>query len=283
MLMLNIAYAVHCIFRALVLCMRIITVTSMLDAMAGMASVSGTIPRQRHGAMAAVKAAAVLAAVQHGCTAAKHSNEAEHRRPPPTTFVQAQDLSLYEGERVFRYLGANVYWLMAEASYDEKGRQNVQHALDAAVDLGVTVVRTWGFADGPNEPHLQSAPGQFDPKMFDALDFVVAEAKARGLRLLLPLVNYWTDYGGIQQYLRWARKSRNQYWAPDNSCPAFFTLEESRQQYKAMVAAVTSHVNKRTGLALRDEPAIMGWELCNECRCRDNKGQMQARSHCDGR
>ena len=46
--------------------------------------------------------------------------------------------------------------------------------------------------------------GEFDERVFQALDWVLAEAAKRGLRLLLALINYWPDYGGMQQYVRWA-------------------------------------------------------------------------------
>ena len=90
--------------------------------------------------------------------------------------------------------GTNVYWLMAEASYGDEGRKSVRLVLDDAAALGVSVIRTWAFADGPKPPHMQPAAGIFDPDLFDALDYVVEEARKRGLRLLLPLLNYWEDY-----------------------------------------------------------------------------------------
>ncbi len=35
--------------------------------------------------------------------------------------------------------------------------------------------------------------------MFVGLDFVLAEARRRQLRVILTLVNYWKDYGGMPQ------------------------------------------------------------------------------------
>lgn len=46
--------------------------------------------------------------------------------------------------------------------------------------------------------------------MFQGLDWLLAEARARGLRLLLNLTNYWNDYGGMLQYVAWACKQRGQ-------------------------------------------------------------------------
>lgn len=56
--------------------------------------------------------------------------------------------------------------------------------------------------DGPEWNALQPEAGVFEERVFAALDWVVAEAGARGIRLSLPLVNYWPAYGGIPQYVR---------------------------------------------------------------------------------
>lgn len=44
--------------------------------------------------------------------------------------------------------------------------------------------------------------GQFDEKVFQALDWVLAEAAKRRLKVMLTLVNYWSAYGGMQQYVK---------------------------------------------------------------------------------
>ena len=44
--------------------------------------------------------------------------------------------------------------------------------------------------------------GQFDEKVFAGLDFVVAEAGKRNLKLILALTNYWSPFGGMAQYVR---------------------------------------------------------------------------------
>lgn len=193
----------------------------------------------------------------------------------PKPFIRVDGLYLYEGSKPFRFLAANVYWLMAEASYGESGRENVRAVLDRAVSLGVSVVRTWAFADGWSAPKLQPRQGQFDPNVLAALDFVVAEAGARNLRLLLPLLNYWTDYGGVAVYERWRDQGTAALgsaavalWQPTSDCPLFYSHPTSHAHFQAMVDAVLRHANQLTGLALRDDPTILGWELCNECRCR---------------
>jgi mannan endo-1,4-beta-mannosidase len=36
----------------------------------------------------------------------------------------------------------------------------------------------------------------------ERLDALIAAAEEADLRLILPLVNYWKDFGGVPQYLR---------------------------------------------------------------------------------
>jgi len=47
-----------------------------------------------------------------------------------------------------------------------------------------------------------SLAGQFDERVFVGLDFVLAEAARRGLKVLLALTNYWTPFGGMTQYVK---------------------------------------------------------------------------------
>ena len=57
--------------------------------------------------------------------------------------------------------------------------------------------------DGPEWNALQPQAGVFDERVFAALDWVIAEAGARGIHLSLPLINFWAAYGGVPQYVRW--------------------------------------------------------------------------------
>lgn len=57
----------------------------------------------------------------------------------------------------------------------------------------------------------------------DGLDYLVAEAKNYGIRLLLSLTNGDTGFGGMEQYVRWARGG-----AKGGSITDFYTSRELR-------------------------------------------------------
>lgn len=61
--------------------------------------------------------------------------------------------------------GANIYWLMSMGT-EESTRSVVTDVLTEAAAVGVTVVRTWAFADGSDYHPLQKTPGMFDESTF---------------------------------------------------------------------------------------------------------------------
>ncbi len=182
--------------------------------------------------------------------------------------------------RHFRFAGANCYYLMTRAA-DPATAHDASAALDDLAAAGATVVRTWSFCDGAARwSALQPRAGEFEERVFRALDAVVAGAAARGLRLLLALTNYWEDYGGMRQYAAWAREARGDGDATPPPAPeAFYGDVWCQAAYAAYVAAITSRVNTLTGVRYRDDPTIIGWAPANEPRCRLGAGAAPGALH----
>lgn len=136
--------------------------------------------------------------------------------------------------------GFNAYWLMYVAS-DPSQRSKVTAVFREASSHGLTVARTWAFSDGGYRP-LQYSPGNYNEQMFQVsfriqtdlvsvcyiysvcfiqlvlsqgMDFVVAEARRFGIKLILSLVNNYENFGGKKQYVNWAR-SKGQYLNSDD-------------------------------------------------------------------
>jgi len=71
------------------------------------------------------------------------------------------------------------------------------------------VARIWGFNDSPRDPSaIRHDPEQgFREEGLRGLDQAVFEAKRRGIRVIIPLVNNWGEYGGLPAYAAWASKA----------------------------------------------------------------------------
>jgi mannan endo-1,4-beta-mannosidase len=219
-------------------------------------------------------------------------------------FVRREGNVLLSGTGRFLFTGANAYYLPIARAYGDSAA--VDEVLDAARGLGMTVLRTWAFHDSPDSSDpgvFQYRPGVFNEEGLRALDEVVAGARRRGIRLLFPLVNNWDDYGGMNQYVRWRQEPGgpsaplgSRYGDAEVSAVVaggvgeryrvalsstaghddFYTDPVIRGWFKGYLSMLLQRVNTVTGVAYRDEPAILGWELANEPRSSDPTGRVVA-------
>jgi mannan endo-1,4-beta-mannosidase len=156
--------------------------------------------------------------------------------------------------------GTNCYYL----AY--KSRRMVDSALDSAAGMALSVVRTWALMDEAKEGVVfqswdgpAGAPVYNDgPNGLERLDYVIHAASQRGLKLILPLVNNWTDFGGMDRYAEWYGLSGH---------GEFYTDPKARRAYRGWATHLLTRTNSITGVEYRDDPAIMAWELTNEARC----------------
>ncbi|XVE56080.1 hypothetical protein DITRI_Ditri03aG0208400 [Diplodiscus trichospermus] len=176
-------------------------------------------------------------------------------------FVKTKGVQLMLNGSPFYANGFNAYWLMYMAS-DSSQRNKVSSAFEQAKQHGLNIARTWAFSDGGDIP-LQYSPGSYNEQMFQGLDFVVSEAKRYGIKLVLSFVNNYDQFGGKKQYVNWAR-NQGQSIASDDD---FFTNSVMKEYYKNHIKAVLTRQNSLTGVAYKDEPTIIAWELMNEPRC----------------
>jgi len=160
--------------------------------------------------------------------------------------------------------GFNAYWLMYVAS-DPSQRHLVSNAFSEASSHGLSVARTWAFSDGGYRP-LQESPGSYNEQTFQGLDFVVSEAGKYGIKLILSFVNNYENFGGKKQYVDWGR-SHGQYLSSDDD---FFTNPLVKGFYKNHITTVVNRRNTITGVAYKNDPSIMAWELMNEPRCQSD-------------
>ncbi|KAG2989710.1 hypothetical protein PC121_g8808 [Phytophthora cactorum] len=94
-------------------------------------------------------------------------------------------------------------------------------------------------------------------------DLVVAAAKAAGVKLVVPFVNNWSDYGGLGVYVQ---QLGGKYHDD------FYTDEKIKAAYKNFIK---TFVQRYAG-----EETIMAWQLCNECRC-TGSGTLKESGNCN--
>jgi hypothetical protein len=155
--------------------------------------------------------------------------------------------------------------------------------LKRAQDMGIRVIRTWGFGDGCEDYHqeackswsryFQPAPGVYNASAFEHFDRIVYEAGKRDIRLIIALANNWGEYGGIPRYVCWQKGMGADCpgnFMTDLEHDTFYTDGEIKEWYRQYVAHFVTHENTLTGVRYADDPTIMAWELINEPRAKSD-------------
>ena len=206
----------------------------------------------------------------------------------------------------FSFVGANAYYLQQLAAHGDTAHVNEVFAL--AKSKGLRVIRTWGFFDSPdslNPAVIQFRPGRLNERALRALDFVLHQAELFGIKLILPLVNNWEEFGGMNQYVQWYASSQpgrtkfpqsftRQNQNKNESARIegaigrsyrvsvadgfvhddFYRIEEIRRWYRSYVGMVLSRVNTYNGRVYKNDPTILMWELANEPRSSERTGEL---------
>ena len=195
----------------------------------------------------------------------------DSNNPISSSFVQVHNSNFVVDGNVMHFAGTNAYYL---PNYEKLNPAVVDRAMDLFQDTGITVIRMWGFYDGydcgyskndSSENVIQTSPGVYSESALRDLDNVIAKGKDRGIGFIIPFVNYWDELGGICQYNTWAGASN-----PSNNMAFFISNSETQKWYKDYIKMLLNRVNTVTGIAYKDEPAIVAWQIMNEGR---NRGQ----------
>jgi mannan endo-1,4-beta-mannosidase len=219
-------------------------------------------------AAAALLAAAGLAAAGVAAPAPAHA---------ATTFVSRSGASFDLNGQAFRFGGTNNYYLHYSSQL------MVNDVFDDAQSMGLTVLRAWTSLEcGGDKPNSASACGlgtaHWMQRWSNAanggaggvvyndtaagglvqLDAMIAAASAHGIKLILPFVNNWKDFGGMDQYVTWYGLQFHDQ---------FYTDARIKQDYKNWITKLVNRTNTITGVQYKNDPTIFAWELANEPRC----------------
>ncbi|OQN95235.1 hypothetical protein B0A48_18729 [Cryoendolithus antarcticus] len=157
--------------------------------------------------------------------------------------------------KVQYFAGTNTYWIGFLTN-----NADVDLVMQHLATSGIKVLRVWGFNDVTSTPgsgtvYYQSfingvASVNTGTNGLQRLDYVVQSAQTYGIKLIIPFVNNWGDYGGMAAYYSYAGITSNAQW---------YTSSKAQAQYQTYIRAVVSRYT--------NSPAIFAWELANEARC----------------
>ncbi|KAJ3183992.1 hypothetical protein HDU85_001843 [Gaertneriomyces sp. JEL0708] len=182
----------------------------------------------------------------------------------PDDFVKVNGTGFTLNGGPFKFHGTNNYYLPVNS------KQLTDEFFPVAESLQIKVIRTWAFADtlasqaGKNGIWFQSFNGT-DVKINEGddglkmLDYVVEQSGKRGMKLILALVNNWSDFGGMDLYVEAMGGTTH---------GDFYTNEKVKQTYMNYVKNIVTRKNPLTGVPYNEDPAIFAWELTNEARCK---------------
>lgn len=174
--------------------------------------------------------------------------------PASTSFASTSGTNFNVDGRTKYLAGTNSYWISFL-----NNNNDVEKALDTLKNSGLKVLRIWGFNDVTSKPgsgtvyfqHLSASGSTINigADGLQRLDYVVAAAEIRGIKLIINFVNNWDDYGGISAYVS----------AFGGSKTSWYTNTAAQAQYRKYIEAVVSRY--------ASSPAVFAWELANEPRC----------------
>ena len=175
---------------------------------------------------------------------------------------------LIEGDKEYRFISFNIPNLhlvednMAFTATNEwrfPDEFEITDALTTVKHMGGRVARSYVISicrkAGPNAiPCHVKKPGEFNEEAFRALDKVLQVANRVGVRVVIPFVDNWKWWGGIEQYAEYRDKAAADFWSDP----------EIIDDFKKTVSFVVNRRNTYTGVLYKDDKAILAWETGNE-------------------
>ena len=172
-------------------------------------------------------------------------------------FITRNGNKLYQGTNVFRFAGADIFWLGMAPRNTYPSHFRIVDGLLTAREMGANVVRshTLGISVG-NSNSIEPALNQFNDEAFETIDYSIAVARTNGIHLIIPLVDNWRYFhGGKHTFTTWRNLANEDL---------FYSDPNVINDFENYIAHVLNHTNQYTGVPLRDEPAILAWETGNE-------------------
>ncbi|KAJ3315788.1 hypothetical protein HDU76_002089 [Blyttiomyces sp. JEL0837] len=205
------------------------------------------------------------------------------------TFITRKGCNLYEGTNIFRFISYNIPNLhfledRGQRTFPTKFEQT--DALRSIAQMGGRATRTYVIsvaAPGDDWSYVHIAPGTAgngppknpgswiqipaynnsvtlyaNEELFIALDNAITIASSFGIRLIIPLVDKWEWWGGINQYVAIVTNGTSK------NGDLFFTNPLAINAFKSVISYILNRKNTVNGVLYKQDPAILTWETGNE-------------------
>lgn len=196
-------------------------------------------------------------------------------------FVKVKGANFTIKNKPYYFVGANFWYgayLGADADYGN--RERLIRELDQLKKLGIKNLRIAAASEEsdyglPLSPPFQYKNGEYNEKLLQGLDFLLAEMSKRDMRAVLMLNNYWDWTGGMGQYVSWTTgkpvvdpgSNKTHTWDDFlKFSGSFYTNEKAQELYKKYINMIINRKNVYTKKLYKNDPAVMTWQLANEPR-----------------
>jgi len=186
-----------------------------------------------------------------------------------TDFITVQGDKLKDGAADFRFASLNYPGAILDPDFSK------EDALRTLAAMGGQVTRTYvppvkRYDNANASSALVLGPDangqmQFSEEGFQKLDKFLALANQYGIRVIIPFVDQWQWVGGIESYVnfRYPGTISNDA-AHDDDAWKFYTDPLVISDFKQVIHYMMNRVNTYTGVAYKDDKAILAWETGNE-------------------
>jgi hypothetical protein len=197
------------------------------------------------------------------CTRAIEENPV---RIIPESFIYKDGDKLMKNGEEFRFMSFDMPELgMRETKYKGKTILSIidpfeqEDAIRTIAQMGGQVTRCYVFSiisPYNSLAHIEGI-GKYNEECFRAFDNLLSLCNQYGVYLIVPFIDTWSWWGGIREFcaLRGV-KDQSKFW----------TDPQIKQDFKDFISYVLNRVNTITGVAYKDDPAILAWETGNELR-----------------
>lgn len=172
--------------------------------------------------------------------------------PVPSNFVTWDTNKFILNGNKFVPIGFNAYWMGLTENYDYPTNIQVDEIFNIAIKMSATTIRshTVGGSSG-SQNSLRPCSNDLNINAWKAIDYVFYKANQTGIKLICPLTDTYMWYNG----------NYGDYCNPKES---FWRDPNARINFKNYIYKWLNHTNSYTGVAIKNDPALLFIELGNE-------------------